>query len=195
MDITTDMGISKKLSTLLMVLSGNRVNCLTNLKVTNMYITDTECTFVFDSVLKHSRPSFNDKPLIFREFSDNSSLCPVYLITRYLEGRLTKSLLESLFITTTKPYKQASSSDTIARWIKETMSASGIDTGKFKTHSCRAASTSAASMRGVSLTTIIKSASWSNDSTFKKYYLREIEEIYNKVEENFGTKLLESYVQ
>ena len=47
----------------LILLSGTRVNTLTHLKVTNMYITDTECTFVFDEVLKHSRPIYCQKLL------------------------------------------------------------------------------------------------------------------------------------
>ena len=68
MQETTDMDISRKLACLLMVLSGNRVNMLSMLKVTNMFLTEHECTFVFDEVMKHSRPNFNDKPMIFRAF-------------------------------------------------------------------------------------------------------------------------------
>ena len=79
--------------------------------------------------------------------------------------RLERTSAEGLFITTTKPYKEASP-DTIARWVKETLGETGIDTGLFGAHSCRAASTTAASLKGVSLTTIIKSASWANVTTF-----------------------------
>ena len=44
-----------------MILAGTRVITLVHLKVTNMYITDTEVTFTFDEVLKHSRPNYKEK--------------------------------------------------------------------------------------------------------------------------------------
>ena len=37
------------------------VNTLTYLKATNIYITDTECTFVIEKVLKHSRSKYCQK--------------------------------------------------------------------------------------------------------------------------------------
>ena len=166
---TSDMHVSRKLACLFMVLSGNRVNMLSLVKITNMYITDDECTFVFDNVLKQSRPNFNDSPITFRTFSQNMALCPVRTLRVYLEMRLTRTADEELFITTTQPYRNVSP-DIFARWIKDTKGEAGINTGHFSAHSCRAASTTSASLTGVSLATIIKSASWSGDSTFKKYY-------------------------
>ena len=51
-DISTFYDITKKLATLFMILAGTRVNTLVHLKVTNLYITDTEVTFTFDEFLK-----------------------------------------------------------------------------------------------------------------------------------------------
>ena len=85
--------------------------------------------------------------------------------------------------------------DTLARWIKEVLGAAGIDTNTYQAHSCRAASTSAAALAGVSLSTIIKSASWSNVTTFKKFYQREIDLYYESEQENFGTSMLEQHAQ
>ena len=51
MNPDSDMNKSKKIACLMMLLSGIQVNKLTHLKVTNMCIIDTECTFVFDEVL------------------------------------------------------------------------------------------------------------------------------------------------
>ena len=51
-DISTFYGITKKLAALFMILVGTRINTLVHLKVTNMYITDTEVTFTFDEFLK-----------------------------------------------------------------------------------------------------------------------------------------------
>ena len=70
-NISTFYDISRKVVTLFMILAGTRVNTLVHRKVTNMYITDTEVTFAFDDVLKHSRPNYEQKPLIFRAFTGN----------------------------------------------------------------------------------------------------------------------------
>ena len=116
-----------------MILAGTRVNTLVHLNVTNMYITDTEVTFTFDEVLKHSRPNHKQKPLIFRAFS-SKGVCPVTTLITYLEHRLPASGDPALFITTVKPHKKASK-DSISRWIKLTMSEAGINSGLCTSHS------------------------------------------------------------
>ena len=141
-DISTFYDISKKLATLFMILAGTRVNTLVHLKVTNMYITDTEVTFTFDEVLKHSRPNYKEKPLILRSFT-SKDFCPVTTLITYLEHRLPASGDPALFITTVRPHQKASK-DSISRWIKLTMSEAGINFGLFTSHSCRSASTSKA---------------------------------------------------
>ena len=60
MTADSDLDVKKKLVCLFMLLSGSRVNSISHLKITNMYLTDTECTFIFDNVLKHSRLSFKE---------------------------------------------------------------------------------------------------------------------------------------
>ena len=57
MSTDSDMDVSRKLVCQFMVLSVPRVNSISHLKITSMDLTDTECTFVFDDVLKHFRPS------------------------------------------------------------------------------------------------------------------------------------------
>ena len=130
-----------------MLLSGSRVNSILHLRITNMYLTDTECTFVFDYVSKHSRPSFKEKSLHFRAFPQNPKLCPVSTLVQYLDIRLSRSSDTALFLTTVRPYKGASS-DIIACCIKNTMQEAGINTGLFSPHSCRSAATSKANASG-----------------------------------------------
>ena len=52
--MNTDSDMNKTM----ILLSGRRVSTSTHLKVTNMYVTDTECTFVLNEVLKDSRPKY-----------------------------------------------------------------------------------------------------------------------------------------
>ena len=121
MRIVTPMDISKKLSSLFMILAGTRVNSLFHMVITNFYLTDSECTFTFDSVLKHSRQGFDASPITFRAFPQEPDLCPVITAKIYLKYRLTISSDIGFFVATTKPHGAASSS-TIARWITVTSS-------------------------------------------------------------------------
>ena len=156
-----------------------------------MYLTELECTFVSDVVLKHSRPSFKEKPLVFSAFTQNPKLCPASILIQYLDIRLSRSSDTALFLTTVTPYKGVSS-DTIAHWIKNTMQEAGINTGIFPPHSCRSDVTSKADASGTSFTTTLQSASWSRTYTFKKFYLKEIQQVYPNTnnEDNFGRNLL-----
>ena len=183
-----------KMATLLMLLSGNRVNMLSHFRLRNMYITHEECTFVFDEALKHSRPNWNTEKMTFRAFPELPGLCPVTTIWDYLEERNTLSGDGAFFVTQVRPWNEAAP-DTISRWIKTMSGCAGIDSGKYTAHSCRSAATSAAAFNGISLSTICKSASWSNVTTFKKHYFREISERYVLDRENFGELTLQNYVQ
>ena len=120
------------------------------------------------------------------------SLCPVYAIKKYLDIRSERSGEPNFFVTTIKPYHDAHH-DSIARWIKGILCDAGIDTRSYQAHSCRAASTSTAALKGVSLSTIMKSASWSNVNTFKKHYHKDISKVYELDKENFGDKLLQQF--
>ena len=53
------------------------------------------------------------------------------------------------------------------------MSDSGIDVSIFKAHSVRSAATSDAFAKGVPMADILRMADWTNERTFRKFYLRE----------------------
>ena len=100
---------------------------------------------------------------------DDESLCPVRALKVYI--RRTSPIrgnTYSLLIALRKPYKPVSS-NTIARWLKEVLKRAGIDISKFKT---RAATTSAARAKGISVEDIRKSAGCSRGSTFEKFHHR-----------------------
>ena len=59
-------------------------------------------------------------------------------------------------------------------FVYGTITNSGIDTLRFKPHSTRAASTSAASNASVSLDDILHTAEWSSESTFAKFHNKPI---------------------
>ena len=53
---------------------------------------------------------------------------------------------------------------------------SGVDTGTFKAHSTRSTSTSKAGLQGASMEEILKRGSWSNKSTWQRFYNKNIVE-------------------
>ena len=59
---------------------------------------------------------------------------------------------------------------TISRWLKQVLDYAGVDTHVFKSHSTRAASTSAAKAQDVPLDQILEAAGWSKEATFSKFY-------------------------
>ena len=192
MNTDSDMNKSKKI-VCLMLLSGTRVYTLTHLKVTNIYITDTECTFVFDEVLKHSRPKYYQKLLIFRAYPECPDLCPVKNLLNYLDTRLTRSSDPAIFIFTTKPFKPVLR-DPIVRWIKNAVKEANIDTGLFTAHTCRSASTSKAKIAGLNIKAILSSANWTKGNIFQRYYFKEIQENYQTDHSNFGMELLDNVI-
>ena len=78
-----------------------------------------------------------------------------------------------MFITTVKPYK-AISRDTLARWTKSMLKYAGVSIKHFQAHSVRSAATSAAFVAKVPLGTILKTACWSKECTFRKHYNKPV---------------------
>ena len=72
-------------------------------------------------------------------------------------------------MTSRKPFK-AASWDTMPRWIKQALTASGIDMIAYSDGSTRAASTSKALAGGASVDDIMKFGGWSHASTFTMWY-------------------------
>ena len=179
--------LSFKLVLLLAILTGQRCQTLHLLNIEDMKLSDNKCIFYVNSLLKQSKPGKHIAPIELIAFPDNKKLCVVDTIKAYLHK--TENLRngeKQLFISFAKPYK-AISKDSLSRWIKHSLQEAGIDTGKYKAHSTRAASTSAAAQRGVPTDTILKAAGWSRMSTFSKFY--------KKGTENLGQGLLDAYLK
>ena len=60
------------------------------------------------------------------------------------------------------------------RWIKEILKEPGVDADVFNGHSTRSAPTSKACLSGVSVDDILSQGSWSNESTWQKFYHKQV---------------------
>ena len=102
---------------------------------------------------------------------DNENLCVMHTLLKYMDRTRTQRKSRQLLVSycTFMPV----TSSTVARWLKEVLSLSGINTDTFKAHSYRSAATSAALSKGCSLNDILKTADWSSAKNFYKFYFRE----------------------
>ncbi|KAI9555870.1 hypothetical protein GHT06_018387 [Daphnia sinensis] len=145
--------ISYKLVTLIALSSLLRVSEITDILRTSIHCSASAATFS----LSRPRKTQHDGPLQSISLPRHSGRnCPVDCLENYL--RRSKTLCpssNSLFISLKKPYRPVGSS-TIARWIKKCLSGAGID-NLFSAHSTRGSA-----------------ASWTNESTFNRFYNRPL---------------------
>ena len=169
--------LSLKLVMLVALTNAARVQTIHLLSVNSFTKFNSEFVFRFENVLKQSRPGFDYSVLRLKAYPPNRRLCVYTVLKEYLartkdiRGKSENKLLLSYI----RPYK-AVTRDTISRWINLVMTRSGIDTNVYGSHSVRSASTSKAKLKMVPVTDILQKAGWSRQSTFTKFYDREINE-------------------
>ena len=106
--------LTKKLATLMCILSEQRSQTMSLLNTNYMHIDQNDCIFYIASLLKTTRPGFHQHPLEFRRYTDKF-LCVITYIRRYLLE--TKELRhgDGGFLISFKPPHKAVTSTTIAR--------------------------------------------------------------------------------
>ena len=159
--------------------SAQRQQTLCALDLANLKKSDSCLSFVITERLKTSKPGKRIE-VKFECLPAQPDMCPKCTLAAYIMRTKTLRTIQpnttcsKLFISYIKPHKPVST-DTLARWIKSVLSSSGIDTAVFKAHSVRSASTSHAyNNLGVSVADILRTADWTNEKTFRKYYLRSL---------------------
>lgn len=168
--------ISRKLAILLALTSMLRVSELSSIDRQSVEIGNDRAVF---SLVK-PRKAQKDGALhniIIKKFTNNPNLCPVACLGYYVfqtDPLRNDANSKLLFLATVKPYKPVSGSS-VGRWIKVFLGDAGIDTSTFKAHSTRGAAASKAARSGVPVDSILKTAHWSSQSTFTKFYLREVQ--------------------
>lgn len=181
--------ITKKLVTLLALVTAHRVQTLSKIKICNIERFPKEIKIKIPDLIKTSRIGASQPMLIIPFFDKKPEICPAQVILTYLE--MTEGLrinTDTLFISFKKPHKSVGA-QTLSRWIKHTLSLSGIDTSTFTAHSTRHAATSAAQRLGVNIDQIRRAAGWSHNSqAFAKFYNRPVND--NVSNDCFGMAIM-----
>jgi integrase len=159
----------QKTLTLLALSSACRVSELAALS-RHIVVRPREWVFSLVKLKKNSSQKRASLQVEISMFEDQL-LCPIESLKLYLERtHLLWPAASTIFITLTKPFRQ-SRPNTLAGHLKRVLQMAGIDC---TAHSFRAASTSKALARGVSIEEILGRATWANASTFAKFYCRPI---------------------
>ncbi|VDI63893.1 Hypothetical predicted protein [Mytilus galloprovincialis] len=181
--------LSYKLVTLLLLLTGQRLQTIHCFDLDDINVTDSSIYIDVRTLLKCSKPGSHLQPIELPAFIDDDRLCIVTVFKEYLLRTSSFRKTQKLILSCVKPYQHVSKA-TIARWVKTVLQLAGIDITIYKSHITRSASTSAAFQCATSIDTILKAAGWSNDSTFRKFYNRPVsKQNYN---DNFSVKVLRS---
>ena len=166
--------LSYKAVTLAALLTGQRCQSLFFMDVRNITINNAVVKFRFGDLLKHSRPGVHLKEIVVKAYHPDNRLCLVSTLNEYLQRTADyRKDTTQLFVTTVKPV-HAASKQTLAKWIKRTLSRAGINMSDFTPHSTRSASTTAANQANIPLKTILQTAGWSNSETFAKFYNKPV---------------------
>ena len=178
--------LTKKLTMLLCLLTGQRCQTLTKLDISLMQALPDKYVFTIGEKLKTTKPGKHLEPIELVAYKQDESLCVVTHITHYLH--MTKVLRGQncqLLISFIKPRNPVSNS-TIGKWVNYILDNAGIGITKFSGNSARPAATSYGTHTGLTLQDILKAGGWSNAQTFVTYYNKPIETM-------FGASILEYF--
>lgn len=161
--------LTLKLVALISLTVAPRAQTLIALNLDDMIILNEKIIFSVTKLLKTSKPGKSFQVHIYH--FEKEELCAMHTLLFYIDK--TRHLRKSRQLLISYVSFDSVSTKTVARWLKEVLWNSGIDTSVFKAHSFRGAAASAAFSRGCSLNEIMKTGDWSSVRNFTKYYLRQ----------------------
>ena len=173
-DLTLKL-LTLKLIMLLLLVSSQRGQTIVHLSLRGMIDDEEGIQFLMPTLLKHNRLGDRRDTLKFNAFPECKRLCIVRTIREYV--RRTKELRaerEQLLISFASPHGGISR-DTLSRWVLTVLKEAEIDTDKYKSHSTRGASASAAKRVGVGINLIMRQAGWRNVNSFARFYDKDID--------------------
>lgn len=183
--------LAHKLVMLLALLSGQRAQSLHLIDINHLEINVAENTLKIQihEPIKTTRPGFHQAELALKGYSKDRNLCVLTALQCYIEKtKLFRKNETKLFISCVKPHRKVTR-DTIRNWVKTVLLKAGIDMKIFTGHSTRSASTSAVCGK-IPLQTILRTAGWSRESTFRQFYDKQI-----TVDTTYSEAVLDHYCQ
>lgn len=164
--------LTLKLTMLLALTSGQRVQTLAVLNLSSMIISEQKISFLVDCLLKTTSPSRKNNQIDFPIFHDKL-ICVVTCLHEYLNKTKACRQSDQLLVSYIFPHKEVQP-DTISRWLKLMLTNAGIDTSIFSGHSTRSAAATCAAQK-LDIHTILSSVGWKSAQTFHRFYYKTID--------------------
>ena len=163
--------LSHKVTMLIALTSAARASEIQALTTADMDDTGPKITCTLDTLSKTTRQGDSLPTLELHEYLPDQTLDPVACLRTYLRRTTDWRTDEGdcKMLRSTRPPHKGLATSTISNWLKTTIHAAGIDTD-FKGHSTRAASTSKANLKGLSVKEILAKANWSSANMFYRHY-------------------------
>ena len=172
----TDKLLTLKLTILLSLAAASRVSELTYFNKTLIVRHHSVYVCHLAKLSKVCRPGKIRPPIKLKKFLDDDKLDVCKTLDDYVtRQRHWGTKEDSLLVSYIRPHEGVTPA-TVSRWVTNILSLAGIDTSKFCAHSTRAASTTKALNSGVSIADIMAQAYWSGESTFQRFYHKEIDD-------------------
>ena len=166
--------LTLKLCMLIALTLASRVQSIYLLDIKNIRKCYSSYILHYSGLLKQTKAGVSNPVAELKAYPPDRRLCTVFVLKEYLRRtEILRGDVTCLFISYIKPHK-AVTRDTISRWLRTVMENSGIDIGKFKSHSIRSASASRAKEKFVPVEDIMKTAGWSSSKTFAQFYDKPI---------------------
>ena len=183
--------LSHKVTMLIALTSAARASELQALTTADMIDTGIKLTLTLDTLSKTSKVGETLPTVEIHEYLSDSDLDPVSCIRTYLERTIDWRSDEgsSKLLRSTRPPYGGLATSTISNWLKSTIHKSGISSD-FRGHSTRAASTSKAIFKGLSVKEIIAKANWSSANMFYRHYNKFI--FHNENVDTFANTVLDT---
>ena len=171
--------LSLKLTMLLLLVTSQRGQTIVNLDIQDMELSD-KVIFKMRSLLKHNRVGDPLDTIILRSFHLCKRLCVVRCLKCYLNKTQLVRGHSQLLLSYLRPHRPISR-DTLSRWTLTVMQLAGLDISKYRSHSTRGASASAAKRLGVPINLIMRQASWRSATSFANHYDKRLEDDVTQV--------------
>ena len=167
--------LSFKTVMLLLLCTCSRQQRLLNIKRSHIsYEVDGSISIRISILQKHSRKGRSLEILKLQEFKDDRGLCVVNCVKTYLQRTSDHVGDNDIFLCSFRAPHRAIGSQTLARWSLTVMKEAGVDVSVFKTHSTRSASASYMINTGTPLSHVLKQGAWTDECTFREFYLRDV---------------------
>lgn len=143
----------------------------------NVTVQSRGIWFLRQGLSKQDRPNHLGNKIFVPAFRSKKKLDPMRAISIYLKRteslRNNSSDKTKLFISLVKPHNPVST-QTVANWIVNTIRMAYDNDVNVNAHSTRAIGPSWALFKGSNMSSILQAADWSRETTFIKFYLRDV---------------------